>query len=64
MKRWRLWLHIAAMKLAAWIVLIAGGIHHEEENVLEQQQSDDDATSSSTKDPATKKTFHIQVMPA
>ncbi|KAI8113743.1 hypothetical protein M9435_003735 [Picochlorum sp. BPE23] len=64
MKRWRLWLHIAAMKLAAWIVLIAGGIHHEDENVLEQPQSDDDATSSSTKDPATQKTFHIQVMPA
>lgn len=23
-KRWRLWLHIAAMKLVAWVVLVAG----------------------------------------
>ena len=29
-RRWRLWSHILAMRIVAWIVLIAGGGFHEE----------------------------------
>ena len=45
-RRWRLWTHILAMRIVAWIVLIAGGGFHEE--FLNMADDGDESSSTPT----------------
>lgn len=61
-KRWRLWVHIAAMKIVAWVVLIAGGGLHDDQN----DQDVDDKHSFEAVESRTQnnKSIKIHVTPA
>lgn len=70
-KRWRLWVHIAAMKVVAWVALIAGGGMYIEEDNGQEDRVDNTRIQVSPKVPESairhmppRHSFQVHVTPA
>ena len=66
-KRWRLWAHIAAMKIVAWVALIAGGgmyIEDMQEDSVSKPPTESGSESVSVQKPHQRQSFQVHVTPA